>query len=157
MIKNFGRKSGGMDVFEVFGINFKYTDIQAVIGIEQMKKLPERVQQMRNIFDLYYTNLHNICKMIPPQNNSWIPWFVDIFTNKRDELIIFLKHHNIQTRPTYPEINKTPMYYSNNILPISNYVSVNGLFLPSHTLLTSNDIHFICKIIKLFFQNSTEC
>jgi len=154
MIKNFGRKSGGVDIFEVFGINFKFTDIQAVIGIEQMKKLPERVQQLRTIFDIYYKNLHNICKMIPPQNDSWIPWFIDIFTDKRDDLVNFLKHHNIQTRPTYPEINKTSMYYSDNTLPISNYVSSNGLFLPSHTLLTPNDINFICKIIKLFFHNS---
>jgi perosamine synthetase len=153
MIKNFGRVSGGNDIFELFGINFKFTDIQAVIGIEQMKKLPMRVQQIRKMFDIYYNNLNTVCKMIPPQNESWIPWFIDIYTDKRDELSNFLKNHNIQTRPTYPEINKTPMYYSDTILPISHYISTHGLFLPSHTLLTENDIEYICKIIKLFFIN----
>lgn len=153
MIKNFGRKSGGNDIFDIFGINFKFTDIQAVIGIEQLKKLQSRVKLMRDIYDIYYNNLKDICKMIPPQSNSWIPWFVDIFIDNRDLLIEYLKHHNIQTRPTYPEINKTPMYYSNITLPISNYVSHNGLFLPSHTLLTVDDIVYVCNIIKLFYIN----
>ena len=55
MIKNFGRKESGKDDFEVFGLNFKYTDIQSVIGIEQMKKLDFRVNRIREIYDLYYT------------------------------------------------------------------------------------------------------
>jgi perosamine synthetase len=153
MIKNFGRKSGGVDIFETFGINFKYTDIQAVIGIEQMKKVPERIIRLREIFDLYYDQIGTLCNMIRPQSDSWIPWFVDIFVKNREELIEFLKKHNIQTRPTYPEINKTPMYYSNDTLPISNYISTNGLFLPTHTLLTNTEINYICDIITVFYMH----
>lgn len=153
MIKNFGRKSGGVDIFETFGINFKYTDIQAVIGMEQMKKLPERIHRLREIFDIYYGRIGTLCNMIPPQTDSWIPWFIDIFVENREELIDFLKKHNIQTRPTYPEINKTPMYYSEETLPISNHISTNGLFLPTHTLLTDTEIHYICDIITVFYRN----
>ena len=47
MIKNFGRRESGKDNFEIFGINMKFTDIQAVIGIEQIKKLNYRVKRMR--------------------------------------------------------------------------------------------------------------
>jgi perosamine synthetase len=152
MIKNFGRKEAGNDVFELFGINFKFTDIQAVIGIEQMKKLPERIKRFREIFDLYYNNLKDICKMITPPSDTWIPWFVDIFIEKRNDLMCFLKSHNIQTRATYPEINKTPMYYEDNVLPNSHYISSHGLFLPTHILLTDNDIIHICNLIKLFYN-----
>jgi perosamine synthetase len=154
MIKNFGRVSGGIDIFETFGINMKFTDIQAVIGIEQMKKLPYRIKKMREIFDLYYKELSEInmyCKIIEPPNDEWIPWFIDIFVEERDNLAIFLNKHNIQTRITYPEINKTPMYFDNEVLVNSRYISSNGLFLPSHTLLTNNEIKYICEIIKLYF------
>jgi len=157
MIKNFGRKEGGSEIYEIFGLNLKFTDIQAVIGIEQMKKLPHRVQRMREIFDLYYNELNEIqrfCKMIPPQNDEWIPWFIDIFVENRDELATFLNKHNIQTRVTYPEINKTTMYFDENDLSNSKYISTNGLFLPSHTLLTNNEIKYICQIIKLYFYAS---
>ena len=156
MIKNFGRKNGGVDIFEIFGINMKFTDIQAVIGIEQMKKLPERVSRMREIFDIYYENLHTHCKIIPPSSNTWIPWFIDIFLDKRDLLINFLKIHNIQTRITYPEISKTPMYLNNNSYPNSEYVSNMGLFLPSHTLLTNEEIRNICNLIILFSSTLQE-
>lgn len=153
MIKNFGRKTGGIDIFETFGINFKFTDIQAVIGIEQMKKLPKRIDKMRHIHKSYFDRLSTLNIIRKAENNDWFPWFVDIFTQKRDDLATFLKIHNIQTRPTYPEINKTPIYFDNNTLPVSNYVSANGLFLPSHTLLSDDEINYICDIILLFFMD----
>lgn len=155
-IKNFGRISGGMDVFDSFGINFKFTDVQAVIGLEQLKKLPERVVRMRQMFDLYYDRLHSVAKMITPQEESWIPWFVDLFTPRRDALIAFLAKHHVQTRATYPEIHRTPMYSSearsDAMFPVSQHVSAHGLFLPSHLLLTDRDIHYVCDLIQLFLS-----
>jgi perosamine synthetase len=153
IIKNFGRKNGGVDIFETFGINFKYTDIQAVIGIEQFKKLSERIKRMREIFDLYYSNLKDCCRMLTPQSDCWIPWFIDIFVEKREELSNYLKIHNIQTRDTYPEISKTPMYNNNNKYLVSEYVSTHGLFLPSHTCLTNREIKHICTLIKIYKSN----
>jgi len=155
MIKNFGRKESGNEVYETFGLNLKFTDIQAVIGIEQMKKLPYRIKRMREMFDLYYNELNCIktkCAMIPPINDDWIPWFIDIFVENRDDLTAFLNKHNIQTRITYPEINKTPMYANDIELLNSKYISTHGLFLPSHTVLTDSEIKYICQIIKLYFS-----
>jgi len=154
MIKNYGRKEGGSEVYEIFGLNSKFTDIQAVIGIEQMKKLPYRIKRMREIFDLYYNELISIksnCKMIPPANDEWIPWFIDIFVDNRDDLASFLNKHNIQTRITYPVLNKLPMHLNSDILENSNYISMHGLFLPSHTLLTDHEVKYICEIIKLYY------
>lgn len=152
MIKNFGRRESGKDDFEIFGINAKFTDLQAVIGIEQMKKLDLRVNRMREIYDLYYNNLKDIVKMIPPLNEEWVPWFVDIYIPDRENLINFLKIHKIQTREVYGEINKTNIYYSDIILPNSNYCSRNGLFLPSYITLDNNEILYICKLINLWYK-----
>ena len=153
MIKNFGRRESGKDNFEVFGINLKFTDLQAVIGIEQMKKLDNRVKRIREIYNLYYLNLKNIVEIKKPLNKEWIPWFVDILIDNRDELINFLKKHKISTRPTYGEINKTKMYYNNNIFKNSHIISSKGLFLPSYITLTNDDIEYICKLIKLYYNN----
>lgn len=133
-------------MFEVFGLNAKFTDIQAVIGIEQVKKLPERVRRLREIYDLYYSHLSTYMK--PAPFDEWIPWFVE----ERDVLMGYLKIHNIQTRATYPEINKTPMYDSEESLPVSAYISSHGLFLPTHMKLTDEEITHICKLILLFFE-----
>ena len=148
MIKNFGRKESGKDDFEVFGLNFKYTDIQAVIGIEQMKKIDFRVTRMREIYDLYYKYLSHL--MIKPLSDEWMPWFVDIYVENREKLIEFLKKHQINTRPVYGEINKTNIYYSDEVMKNSNYVCNKGLFLPSYITLTNDEILYICKLIILF-------
>jgi len=147
MIKNFGRRESGKDNFEIFGINLKFTDLQAVIGIEQLKKMNYRTKRMREIYNLYYENLKDYYEMKEPLDVDWFPWFVDIYTDNRDSIIDILKKHNIQTRKTYGEINKTEIYYSDKILPNSDYVSKQGLFLPSFITLTDAQILYICKLL----------
>lgn len=147
MIKNFGRKSGGVDVFETFGLNMKFTDLQAVVGIEQMKKLPGRVERMRAIFSQYFSHLGPW--MIPPMFERWIPWFVDLYVPDRDGLAAFLKEHNIQTRPTYPEVHAS-MGVSSSEFPNTTYVSTHGLFLPTHFALSDAEIAHICRLVRLY-------
>ena len=91
--------------------------------------------------------------MIPPLNEEWLPWFVDIYVSNREDLINFLKIHKIGTRPVYGEINKTNVYWCEKILENSNYVSNNGLFLPSYITLDNNEILYICKLVKCFYYN----
>ena len=52
-LKDFGRKTGGIDWHESIGYNFKFTDLQAVVGIEQMKKLEWRVRRKKEMYMLY--------------------------------------------------------------------------------------------------------
>ena len=47
-IKDFGRATGGNDIHDTIGYNFKFTDLQAVLGIEQMKKL--ELRKLKKIF-----------------------------------------------------------------------------------------------------------
>ena len=42
-MKDFGRDKGGLDIHDQLGWNFKFTDIQAVVGLCQMDKLQERL------------------------------------------------------------------------------------------------------------------
>ena len=49
-LKDFGRSGGGNDIHDYIGYNFKFTDIQACIGIEQMKKLPYRIERKKEIW-----------------------------------------------------------------------------------------------------------
>jgi perosamine synthetase len=59
-IRDFGRERGGVDHYLVKGWNYKFTDIQAIIGIEQMKKLQWRVERKKEIGKLYETLLSGI-------------------------------------------------------------------------------------------------
>lgn len=146
-IKNFGRKETGIEEYDAFGLNFKVTDIQAVLGLEQLKKIPQRKLRLREMYDLYYQSLSAYMK--PPLDQDWFPWFITIEVDNRDALQLFLKKHNIQTRITYPVLIDP---HSTIPYPNGQHISSKGLFLPTHFLLTDPDIAYICQLIKLFMK-----
>ena len=143
------------DFQDEFGLNFKFTDLQACIGIEQMKKLPQRVNRIKEIWNLYYFKLkHPKIKMVEPNDNEWIPWFIDIYIDNRDELQNHLKKHNIGSRIVYPPCNSQKIYkeYNDLAFPISRTWSLKGLWLPSSTKLTDEQINYICDTILEFYS-----
>jgi perosamine synthetase len=75
-IKDFGRESGGADIHPTFGINAKFTDLQAVIGRAQLKKLRWRMQRKREMYETYIRCLDGM-GMAP--GHSSIPWFIDFY------------------------------------------------------------------------------
>ena len=90
MIKDFGRPQSGVDYHEIMGLNSKFTDLQAVIGIEQMKKLDWRVQRKKQIYQLYHDLLRNTehIKLIDTNLEDCSPWFIDIVVDEKEREII---------------------------------------------------------------------
>lgn len=151
LIKNFGRPSSGTsDHYITFGVNLKITDLQAVIGIEQMKKLPQRVERMKHIHARYYSHLKDI--MMEKPYDGYIPWFVCIYVDNRQMLIDHLKENGIQTRCIYPVLPNQPAFddLSNERFPEATVRSLTGLWLPSFITITDEQIDFICNTIKEF-------
>jgi len=153
-LKDFGRGGGGNDIHDSIGYNFKYTEMQAVIGIEQMKKLQWRVDRKKEILKLYKNSLSDIIevKFFDQDLEFTTPWFIDIFAESRGELMKFLKENNVGTRVMYPPINKQVAYNIEGNHPVSNLVGEKGLWLPSASQLTNDQIELICQKIIQFYQ-----
>ncbi len=157
-IKDFGRAQAGIDYHEVMGLNFKFTDLQAVIGIEQMKKLAWRVERKKEIYKIYRDLLKNVkeIEFIKTDLQDTAPWFIDILVaqDKRDELAKFLKEQGIGTRPFYPAIHTQPPYsWVKGDFKVSQDISERGLWLPSSSFLKDEEIIAICEAIKEFFKD----
>ncbi|MDA8693727.1 DegT/DnrJ/EryC1/StrS family aminotransferase [Pseudomonadales bacterium] len=152
-LKDFGRTSGGNDYHESLGLNFKFTDIQACIGIEQMKKLPWRVERKKEIYRRYQSGLAHIDEItfFAQDLTHTTPWFIDVIAQSRDQLMAFLKTQNIGTRVMYPPINKQPAYNVGGEHPVSNLVGASGLWLPSAAQLSDDTIDYICHSIEKFY------
>jgi perosamine synthetase len=155
-LKNFGRTSDGIDIHDSFGINSKTTDLQSVIGIEQMKKLPYRVKRIKEIWELYYKKLHNRVKMFEKCDEEWIPWFIDIYIKNPKKMQEYLKKHNIGSRLVYSRITSQIIYYKEDINPISDMLGKTGLWLPSSTLLTDEQINYICETIIYYIDDGCD-
>ena len=152
-LKDFGRSGGGNDVHEMIGFNFKFTDIQAVLGIVQMGKLDWRVNRMKEIYARYKENLKELTevKFFDQDLKNTTPWFIDVKAENRNKLMTHLKTNKIGSRIMYPPINKQQAYNIEGEHKVSNEIGNKGLWLPSSSKLTNKQIDFICNQIILFY------
>ncbi len=156
-IRDFGRERGGIDVYETIGFNFKYSDLQAVIGLAQIKKMPKRIQRRRDIFKRYQDNLKDVTEIewLETDLENTTPWFVDVLVPDPAALQAFLKEKEIGARPFYPALHTQAPYNEWNLsdedYPVSLDTAARGLWLPSSLKLTDEQIDEICEHIRSFY------
>jgi perosamine synthetase len=152
-IRDFGRSTGGIDHYLTLGWNYKFTDVQAIIGLEQMKKLTMRIQRKKEIGEIYHNRLSDYISMIKDDYTQTVPWFFDIFINDRENLMQYLLEQGINTRKFYPALHAEPAYGLYKLkFPATEHISKTGLWLPSSSDLTNDDIYYIIDNIIRYYQ-----
>lgn len=156
-LKDFGRTTGGNDVHDFFGCNFKFTDLQALVGLEQMMTIKDKVTKKKWMYHLYHSQLKELVEFVPTNIKTTTPWFIDIYTDKRNALMKFLQSKDIGTRAVYAPLYTQKCYnvgeYRLDIKhPVTERYSYRGLWLPSSLSLSEIDIMHICNKIKEFFK-----
>jgi perosamine synthetase len=153
-LKDFGRSVGGNDIHDYLGYNFKFTDLQACVGIAQMQKLPWRIERKKEIWRLYKNLVDGVqgIRLFEHDTQFTVPLFIDSLVERREDLLAHLKTEAIGTRTMYPPINKQVAYQIPGEHPVSNLVGQRGLWLPSATQLTDLEIDRICTHIREFYR-----
>lgn len=152
-LKDFGRARGGIDIHDQWGWNFKFTDLQAVVGIEQMKKLPGRVKRKKEIYKQYTNGLKNLSQVsfMPTDLARITPWSIDIYVKDPKKLASYLKKKGIGTRDVYPAIHTQKIYREKSHegkFPVATKYANTGLWLPSSAQLKDKEIDYIINTIK---------
>lgn len=141
----------------VIGYNYRLTNLQAALGVAQMERIDSILQIKRDIAARYDAGLKDIPGIILPPRKSWaqnVFWLYSIIVDGkrlgigRDELLERLKNQGIETRPFFPLVHKQPCYDLDLTLPKAEYLSANGLSLPSSPTLNIDDIGRIVTVIK---------
>lgn len=154
LIKNFGRESAGIDKHIAYGVNFKFTDLQAVIGIEQMKKVPLRVELKKKNYKLLKELLGNISEVeFIKTSDDVTPWFNDILVEDVSKLQSFLKEKGVGSRNFYPALHlQAPYYQTDKSFPQAEFFAKHGLWLPSYAQLSEEEIKHIANSIIDFYK-----
>lgn len=154
-LKDFGRARGGIDIHDSIGFNYKITDLQACVGIEQMKKLQDRISLKKNLYSQYENGLsgHSKIRIIKNDINATAPWFIESIAENRDELQNFLKEAGIGTRVMYPPINSQLAYKIEGSFPVSEMIGNNGLWLPSYAQITVEEINYVVSKIIEYYES----
>lgn len=148
--------TGGDDRHDTIGYNFKFTNIQAALGLGQLQHLTERIERMKRNYQIYTENLQKIKEIKIFETNisgGEVPQWTDITLKQRDELAEYLKTHNIDCRKYWHPLHTQLAYKlpDNNFLN-STQMPPKALWLPSAFTLTDEDVLTVCRKIKDFFQ-----
>ena len=114
--KNQGRKgvtTGGEDTYKDWGFNFKFSDMQAALGLSQLKKFNIRKKKLILIYKNYKNNLiqnKNIKMFNFDYKEGELPLWIDIFCLKRNLLFNYLKKNKIICRFYWYPINSIISY-----------------------------------------------
>ncbi len=155
-LKDFHRIKAGVDVHDGIGYNFKFTDLQAVIGIEQLRTIIPRMRRKKNTFARYRERLSGLdfIEMLPTDLDQTVPWFVDVILKEgyREDFISYLKENGIGSRQFYPRIHYQAPYSDHTIqaYDAGKDITHRGVWLPSSINLSMKEIEYICDVIKKF-------
>ena len=139
------------------GFNFRMTNLQAAVGVAQIKKINYFLKMREKIFTNYdklFKKDKNI-KLLP--KNKWSTnsyWLYTICINnfgerRRDKLIKILSYYGIETRPGFYPLNSMRPYskFGKGKFPISKKIGLNSISIPTSINLSINDQKFISKKI----------
>jgi CDP-4-dehydro-6-deoxyglucose reductase, E1 len=144
------------DLFTFYynGFNLRATDLQAFLGINQLKKLPQIIEDRKKNYKLYYKYL---------DDSFWKPdievadsscFAYPIISMRRDEIVKALNDNDVGNRPLVAGSLANQPFYQNNypeeLLPRADIVDKNGFYVPAHSDVTEDEIKFICDIINQF-------
>lgn len=158
-LKNFGFTSE--TTVAQHGINGKMNEMNAAVGLLQLRHVDDAIKRRRAIDDAYRESLKDIpgirCHNPPPSirsNYSYFPVFVeDGYPLTRDELYDRLKVKGINGRRYfYPLITEFPMYRNfegtaTDNLTIAKNASRRVICLPIHSEIEKKDIDSINSLI----------
>jgi perosamine synthetase len=152
-IKNFGRTVGVGEIYNIRGMNFKFTDLQAAFGVEQMRKLPDIVKRKREIFARYQELLSDVAEFVDTDLTQSTPTYPEILVDRRDELAEHLRNNNIGCRAVYYSLSSQPFHSKwSSSTPTTDYIANRGLQLPGQPNLTDDDIANISRSVKEFYK-----
>jgi perosamine synthetase len=160
-MKNYGRDRKGTYIHETIGYNFSFTDLQAAIGIAQMKKFSAVVQKKREIHDRYVKALHDLagCRpvYIDPRCEP-VFWFTSFLCDDLEGLSSFLREQSIQTRRFFLPLHQQPCYADGKYIRvadgdfgISESIYEKGISLPSSYSLTEDQQSHVIEQIRHFY------
>ena len=148
------------------GFNYRMSNVVAGIGRGQLKKLDERIEQKKAIYDTYKNGFKDVdeIEMMPVCDYGRPNYWLSVMTLKEDckveplDIILALEKENIESRPVWKPMHLQPFYKNCKFVSVvdgnksvAEDLFLRGICLPSDTKMSKEDMNKIIKIIKGLF------
>ena len=158
-------------IYSHIGYNLKVTDMQAAIGVEQLKKLPGFIERRKENFGVLYKGLKKYEKYFvfphptPDSDPSWFGFPILVresaqFT--RNDIVHFLEDHKVATRMLFGgNLIKQPAYSDMISRSVGSLVNtdlvMNNLFwIGVYPGLKPEMCNYVVAIFDAYFQNKDD-
>ncbi|MCR4846856.1 MAG: lipopolysaccharide biosynthesis protein RfbH [Eubacterium sp.] len=165
----YGELPAGYDhkyVYSHLGYNLKVTDLQAAVGVEQLKKFPTFIERRKENWKVLREGLADLeDKLILPEPTegsepSWFGFLISVKPEsglKRNDVTKYIEDHNVQTRllfsgnltlhPCFDQIRGTDAYRVPGSLEVTNYIMNNSFWVGVYPGMTKEKLDYMIKVI----------
>jgi len=148
---------------ERVGFNFRMSEINAALGVAQMRRLDALLEDRSRVASAYNRALMGASDLVLPtvEPNTTMSWFVyvvrlsDEYTREeRDRVLEGMRRHEIGVSDYFPCIHLQPPYrqqfgFKEGDFPIAERVSGRTIALPFHGGLSEREISLVAQTLEL--------
>lgn len=147
------------------GYNYRMPEINAALGLSQLRRLDEIIEARQLVARRYVERLVRTEDLIIPtiESETSMSWFVFVVrlatgygAEERDRIIEGLRRHEIGSADYFPCIHLMPHYralgYGPGQFPIAESVAQRTIALPFHNRLTPREIDLVVQTLELMID-----
>lgn len=141
------------DITQSEGIKAYMTDVQAVVGLGQLRRLEETNAKRRAIQSAYNEAFEGMKEIKTPQYSHTVQYYT-MKCQRRNELSEFLATKGIATSVHFKPLSEMTYWKKavKRALPVNDRVWKDLLTLPVHYGLTWKQVEFIINSVKTFYS-----
>lgn len=155
ILLNQGRTGRGWYIHDYIGYNFRMTDLQAGIGLAQLRKLERLIGKRKRVEKWYRRHLADASEVefpyIDPKGVN-LPFRITILVAKPQALLEYLDKKGVKTARSFYPLHLQPPYKNKADCPSSLFAYERILRLPSGVKLKEAEVKYVCQAIKEFFK-----
>jgi perosamine synthetase len=154
-------------VHEELGWNYRFTNLQAAVGLGQLELLDNFVKRKRRMGDFYNRLLQDLSEFIDlplprtdyAENIYWVYGLLLTDKVSGDARLVMakLQELGIGTRPFFYPMHKQPVFrkmglFSNEFYPVAEYMAEKGFYIPSGLALTEEQMMIVSEKLHDIFH-----
>lgn len=148
--------------FVRFGFSFRATELEAALGLSQLKRKDSIINRRKQIAKMYLKGLSDLSNYIRFQiapkgaENVYMLFGIVCKGKEKDALVNYLEERGIETRDLLPLVNQ-PVYKEDfknkeRDYPVATELSKSGFYIGCHQYISNEDVAFIIKTFHDFFS-----
>jgi len=140
------------DITQSQGTKAYMTDVQAIVGLGQMRRLEETNAKRRVIQSAYNEAFKSMGQIETPEYSHTVQYYT-MKCERRDRLSEFLADNGIATSVHFKPLSEMT-YWKKAVkrpIPVTNKEWKKLLSLPVHNALTFSELEFIINKVKQFY------